>query len=150
MKVNVHNKQKDLVLKSPLIKKIVSAVIKHEGHTCDEVAIYFVDTKTICKLHEDFFDDPTATDCISFPLDDEDDDMPINYKILGEVFVCPETAINYVAKNGADPFHETILYVVHGLLHLMGYDDIDSKDRSLMRKAEKKHMTYLKEINLLL
>ena len=150
MKVNVYNKQKDLILKTPLVKKIVTAVIKLEDHDCDEVTIYFVDTKTICKLHADFFDDPSTTDCISFPLDDKDDDMPLVYKILGEVFVCPETAINYVAKNGGDPQHETILYVVHGLLHLMGYDDIDIKERSLMRKAEKKHMNHLKEINLLL
>ncbi len=110
-----------------------------EGQRCDEVGVYLVDTSTICDLHEQFFQDPSPTDTISLPMDDED----AAYRVLGEVFVCPETACKYVTENGGDPYIETTLYIVHSLLHLMGYDDIDDVDRAKMREAEARHMEHL-------
>ena len=78
-----------------------------------------------------------------FPLDDGDSEE--GYCILGDIFVCPKTAIDYAAKSGQDPYLEVrMLYIVHGLLHLMGYDDIESQDRKRMRAAEKRHMHHLK------
>lgn len=147
MIVNVFNSQKTLKIDPDAVVPLVQQVIKSEKQSCDEVSIYFVNTKKICKLHKDFFDDPSTTDCISFPLDD-DDDFP--YRILGEVFVCPETALKYAEDHEGDPFEETTLYIVHGLLHLMGYDDIDEKKRALMRLAEAKHMKKLKKLDLYL
>ena len=79
---------------------------------------------------------------------DDDDDSP--YSVLGEVFVCPATAIAYASENKLDPYEETTLYIVHGLLHLMGYDDIDDRDAVLMRQAERRHMQKLKDLTLLL
>lgn len=106
---------------------------------CNEIAVHFVSTKKISKLHVDFFDDPTTTDCISFPYDDEEEED----RFLGEIFVCPQTAIDYVEKNGGDVYEEVMLYVVHGILHLLGFDDIKEKDRKKMKKEELRTMQYL-------
>lgn len=146
MKVYVKNSQKDLPIPAILIKKIAKEVILFEGLSCDEVSIYFVTTPVITKMHDQYFNDPTTTDCISFPMDLEDLE---EYKILGEVFVCPATAIDYTKKNKGSPFEETVLYMVHALLHLMGYDDLDPKSKAIMRRAEKKHLTHLKKIGLM-
>lgn len=146
MKIFVLNKQKNLPIKAAAVKKIVSTVIAHEKQPCDEVSIHFVTTKKICTLHEQFFQDPSTTDCISFPMDDNATDF--GYKILGDIFVCPETAIHYAENNGGDAYHETTLYIIHGLLHLMGYDDLDPKKRARMRRAEKKHMEHLRKMNI--
>ena len=70
--------------------------------------------------------------------------------MLGEVFVCPATAIAYAAEHGNDPHQETSLYIVHGLLHLMGYDDLDDASILLMRQAEERHMNQLQTLGLLL
>ena len=105
----------------------------------NEVSVYFVTTEEMCCLHLDYFNDPTPTDCISFPLDDSQD-QDAGYHILGEVFVCPQTAIDYDAKAA---YSEATLYLVHGLLHLIGYDDLDAKSRRIMRAAEKKYMELL-------
>jgi len=148
VKINVFNKQKNLSISNAAVKKIVSAVLALEGHTCDEISVSFVTTRVISQMHADYFNDPTTTDCISFPMDDLE--SIIDYRILGEIFVCPQTAIDYAKKHQKDPLEECTLYVVHGLLHLMGYDDLQPKDRSLMRKAEKKHMLNLKNSHLLL
>lgn len=144
--IKVKNRQSSLKISPTKVKRIVSQVLAEEGQACDEVAIHFVDTAAIMQLHEDFFGDPSPTDCISFPLDSECDSIP--YQMLGEVFVCPETAIEYASKHQMDPYEETTLYIVHGLLHLMGYDDLQPEDRKAMRKAEARHMRNLRKRSL--
>lgn len=140
MLISVYNRQKDVKISKAKIKKIVAATIAFEGEHCDEVAVHFVTTDEICDLHKQFFNDPSPTDCISLPIDDASE---THYLVLGDVFVCPETAVRYAALNHCDLMNEITLYVVHGLLHLMGYDDIKVKDRRLMRAAEKRHMDHL-------
>lgn len=122
------------------IEKLVLDFLEFHGVSFDEVGIHFVDTPTICHLHEQFFDDPSPTDCISFPMDDPDDE---GYRVLGEVFVCPETADAYVQSNEGDTYQEITLYVIHGLLHLLGYDDFEEEDQALMRAEEAR---YLKQV----
>jgi probable rRNA maturation factor len=145
--INIFNDQNALILRSNSIEEIIIQILEKEGCVCDEVSIHLVSTETICDLHDRFFQDPSPTDCISFPLDEEDDPY---YRVLGEVFVCPETAINYSNEHGMDPYEETTLYLIHGILHLLGYDDIEDHDRLLMREAELKHLTHLKDKNLIL
>ncbi len=118
-----------------------------EGRQYDEVAIHLVDTLTICDLHAQYFNDPSTTDCISFPVDD---DSSMSYRAMGDVFICPETAIAYAQQHQLDVYRETTLYIVHGLLHLMGYDDIEKADEQMMRGAELRHMNALLEQGLVL
>jgi probable rRNA maturation factor len=145
VKITVYNKQKDLAISSHAVKNIVRAILALEKQACDEVAIHFVTTKAISLLHEEYFNDPSTTDCISFPMDEESE---MGYRVLGEVFVCPETAINYAQRHKSDAHDECMLYIVHGLLHLMGYDDLEPCLKASMRRAEKKHMVQLKKLNL--
>ncbi len=98
------------------------------------------------RLHGQYFNDRSLTDCISFPLDESESP----YRVLGDVFVCPQVAIAYAGRNGGDPYLETTLYLVHGLLHLMGYDDITEKDRKKMRAAEERHLSHLQKRRLTL
>lgn len=147
MDVHIFDQQKDLLISHAQVEDIVREVLKHEDIRCDEVSIQFVDTPKICELHHRYFDDPTTTDCISFPLDPPGTE---GFCVLGEVFVCPETAIDYAKTNKINPFHEVTLYVVHGLLHLIGYDDISEKDEPLMRKAENRHINNIKNKELTL
>jgi len=140
-KIHVHNSQKDLPISLKGVRALVKAVLEHFKAPHTEASIYFVTTKKICQLHEEFFDDPTTTDCISFPLDEEH---------LGEVFVCPKTAIDYATTKGIDPFDETALYVIHGLLHCLGYDDLEPKAKRTMRKKEKNCMALIKKLNIYL
>lgn len=147
MLVNIFNDQSDLPISSPLVETLVKEVLKKEKCLCDEVAIHFVDRKTISKLHEQYFDDPSPTDCISFPLDSNSEQ---GYQNLGDVFVCPNVALEYAKQHKKDPFTETTLYIIHGLLHLLGYDDLDDISEPVMREAEARHLEHLlkKELQL--
>jgi len=139
--VSISDEQSALPISSSSAETIVERVIKGEGQTCDEVSVFFVTTEEICRLHRYYFDDPSITDCISFPIDE---DPATGYRVLGDVFVCPQTAIDFARDHKGDPYEETTLYIVHGLLHLMGYDDIDDEDAAAMRQAEERHMKRLK------
>lgn len=141
MKVYTKNQQSDLPVSAKSIRLLVREVVAYEGRYYDEVTIHLVKTAKICALHNEFFNDPATTDCISFPMDDE---------LMGDVFVCPETAIQYSRQNVKDVYEELSLYIVHGLLHLMGYDDLNPKDKRRMRTAEKRHLKHLMSLNLIL
>ena len=52
------------------------------------------------------------------------------------------------SPHGVDPWDELTLYIIHGLLHLMGYDDLNPKDKRKMRRAEAKHMHKIKKLGI--
>lgn len=136
MQVHIFDEQSALTISKKHVEQVVLHVLLLEGINTDEVMVHFVDKKRISDLHDQFFDDPTPTDCISFPIDQH---------TLGEVFICTDVAIEYATAHKNNPEDEATLYLVHSLLHLMGYDDIDEKDRRIMRKKEKNCMQGLIE-----
>lgn len=145
MNVTVSNQQEDLALDANKVSPIVEALVRFEGIEADEISINFVGKEEICRLHKEYFGDPSFTDCISFPIDAEPNG---HYRLLGEVFVCPLAAIEYASRSKSDPYDETLLYLIHGFLHLAGYDDIEEEERLMMREAEKRHLENLKKLNL--
>ncbi|MCB1114273.1 MAG: rRNA maturation RNase YbeY [Chlamydiia bacterium] len=139
MKIHLVNQQKDLKLDRILWRKAIKEVAALQNETFEEVTLHFVTQDAICQLHDDYFNDPSPTDCISFPIDGPDEP----HRILGDVFICPKTAIDYTHKNGGDPEREALLYGIHGMLHLFGYDDMTPEERQKMRRYEKKHLKNL-------
>ena len=75
------------------------------------LAIHFVmvDRATMARVHGDFLGDSSETDVITFPY--------------GEILICPAVARDRAAEYGLEVEQEVLLYALHGLLHLTGYDD---------------------------
>jgi len=145
--IPIVSRQSDVPIDSSQLIALVQCILQEEKCRCDEVSLQFVATEEISQLHGDYFGDFTATDCISFPIDTQD--VP-GYRLLGELFICPAMALSYSQDHGVDPYEELSLYVVHGLLHLMGYDDQDEEERQLMRHAEGRIIALLRHKGLLL
>lgn len=134
MKITLFNTQELLDVSLSFVEELTKSIFKTlEVAPPDELILHLVDKKVIAQLHADFFNDPTPTDCISFPMDE---DRSSGYQLLGEIFVCPEVAIEYAQENQKNPYEELALYIVHGILHLLGYDDIEEADRLVMREKE--------------
>jgi len=142
--ISIQNNQKDLTFNEKAVSLLVKETIVLEGQNCDEVSINFVSEEEICRLHEIYFNDPSPTDCISFPIDDQNE----QYRLLGDVFVCPATAIKYADAHQLPAHDELALYIIHGLLHLMGYNDISDTDIKKMRAAEKRALDHLKALDI--
>lgn len=106
------------------------------------MALHFVGKRRIASLHHQLFHDPSPTDCISLSFD--------NPHFLGEVFVCPEVACDYVSRHGGSLAREITLYVVHGCLHLLGYDDQTPAQQTQMRAEEKRWIALLAKKKLML
>ena len=88
-------------------------------------AVFLVDDGGIGRMHAEFFGDPAATDVITFPLG--------NY---GEIVVSVETARRQAAEFGNSLDRELTLYIMHGLLHLHGYEDGNSAGRAEMETLQ--------------
>lgn len=142
MKIYIKNQQKDLNLsnRKPQLTHIIESVLDYENVRADELSLFFVSDRKMKEIHQEFFHDSSSTDCMSFPIDEPNSS---DYCLLGEIFVCPKTAILFSQKRNKNPYTETTLYIVHGLLHLLGYDDIEPKSRKVMRRKERECMKML-------
>jgi probable rRNA maturation factor len=136
-KIYIHNAQKDLKIPEEKIRDLVFLVLKGEKASCDEVYLSFVTKKTIASLHEQFFQDPSPTDCITLPIDPPGEKP---YCVLGDGFICPKIAIEYAKEHEISPEKELFLYVIHVILHMLGYLDSNEKDRKKMQKKEHKYL----------
>lgn len=80
------------------------------------------------RLHDRFLADPTPTDVITFPYDDDD--------LFGEIVVNLDMARAQAKTLGHAMSEEVALYVVHGALHLLGLEDATDEQKAEMRAAE--------------
>lgn len=139
------NDQNDLCIRQDDVLFLCQNILELLGKAQVELGVYLVNEERICQLHQEYFDDPSFTDCITFPIDRED---PKGY--LGEVFICPKAALIYTQENGGDPYIELSRYIIHTLLHLLGHDDQSAQERKKMRYLENKYLNLLKTKDLLL
>ncbi len=101
-----------------------------------ELSIVFLTDEAQTRLHGDFMADPTPTDVITF------EGAP-SAGLAGEICVSADTAASYASAHHRDFAEELTLYVVHGWLHLAGYDDLQSAKKRRMRTAEHRAMSLL-------
>jgi len=103
-----------------------------------ELSIVFMADAAITRLHADFLGDPTSTDVITFEGDPD-------FDFAGEICVCVDYALSQAPEYGHSFSEELTLYLVHGWLHLVGFNDIEARDAVRMREAEQLALRYLKE-----
>ena len=117
--VEVSNRQPQHVDEDALASLAAETLAK-EGRTEGELSLSFVSPQEIEDLHVRFMDEPGPTDVLSFPMDEDG--------LIGDVVVCPAEA----ARNNPDVAAELRLLVVHGVLHLLGYDHQEEDERRAM------------------
>ena len=96
-------------------------------------------------LNQDFLGHEGATDVITFDLRPESGTPAGAGDAIAEIYVCPEVAIAAAARLGLPASRELVLYIVHGMLHLAGYDDLHPDKKRFMRRAEARALKLLAE-----
>ncbi len=115
------------------LRSLARDTMRGEGIERAELSVSFVEQDEIAGLHERFMDEPGPTDVLSFPLDDVDEN---DVRLLGDVVVAPaEAALN----NPTEPEAELRLLLVHGILHLLGYDHEDDGARTRMWERQERY-----------
>jgi probable rRNA maturation factor len=120
------------------MREAVRAVLAGEDRTDYEISLAFVDNPTIHRLNQRYLQHDEPTDVLSFPLSE-----PNAARLAGELVIGVEVAAEQAAARGHDVQTELTLYVIHGLLHLCGYDDHDEDDRAAMRQRERHYLSQL-------
>jgi probable rRNA maturation factor len=102
-----------------------------------ELSLAFLTDAALARIHDDFLDDPSTTDVITF-------EGNAALQSAGEICVSADTAAAFAATHDRDFSEELTLYVVHGWLHLAGYDDLKPAKKRRMRAAESRAMDLLR------
>ena len=157
--VSIRNAHPRLRLDRRAVAKAIAVLDAHAkeflgGCPPGELSLAFLTDPALAKIHGDFMDDPTATDVITFEGD------PVA-GLAGETCVSADTAARYVGLLegprlcGPRPVRrralhaafsaELTLYLVHGWLHLAGYDDLQPAKKRRMRAAEARAMKLLRD-----
>ena len=134
IEIRIADEQEDLALDHDRLRQAISLILADAGVTSGEISIAIVDDPTIHDLNRRFLEHDSPTDVLSFPLARESD------RLDGEVVVSADTARRQAAGFGWKPEDELLLYVIHGTLHLVGYDDLDPAAQVEMRKCEQHYL----------
>lgn len=128
--VEVSDTQNHVRVDSDVLRELVESVLRAEGVDAATISVALVDDAAIHRVNRDYLAHDCPTDVVSFVLSDDDEPL------AGELVVSAETAARVAAELGAEPWNELALYVVHGLLHVCGYDDLDDDSAAVMRSGE--------------
>ncbi len=111
------------------------------------LSVVFVSDPEMARLHGEFLGDDRPTDVLSFllPGDDPAAPMPAD-AAFGEVIVSTETALREASRRNLPVAREVALYAIHGTLHLLGLDDLDSAARRVMKRRERHYVELYREL----
>lgn len=124
-----------------LAQRAVDAALARDGLDRRQLCVLLVDDAESARLHREHFDDPAPTDVMSFPDGAEDPESGLQR--LGDLAVGLDVARRLAAERGRPVAEELALYVLHGALHLLGFDDVDDADRAEMWRVQREIMAAL-------
>lgn len=133
--VDVSDRQDVLRVSPRWLERIVRAALRAEGVERAEIGVSLVDDRRSAAVHRRWLGVAGPTDVITFDL--SAGGGPRAAGVAGDLVVSAETARRMALAVGWTPHRELAYYVVHGLLHLAGYDDRSPADRRAMRSRER-------------
>lgn len=164
--IPIANEQRLLRVNGVRLAKLAEATLASERVRAADISVALVDDVRIHEINRDFLGHDYPTDVISFLLESAQPRRKARHKaplrksnsrasgprpqassptpsprgtgksLSGEIIISVETAVAMAADYGWRPSHEVSLYLVHGLLHLCGYDDLTPLEQQLMRRRE--------------
>lgn len=120
-----------------LLKHAVAEVLSSEGVTTAHITIVLCDDAMIRAINARFLQHDWPTDVISFPLRHQ--------PLEGEIYISVDTAQQQAADYGVGLANELVRLAVHGVLHLLGYDDDTDDGRAQMQTAQECYVARIME-----
>jgi probable rRNA maturation factor len=166
----IRNRQKVRRINRPLLRRVMLGALDDlaPGRGV-ELCVHLVSAQEITRLNEHFLQHTGPTDVITFSLSEAADAMdkftsahsPLtpalspsggkgeglaSLAIKGEIYICVEMAASQAKTFRANWQSEVARYAVHGLLHLLGYDDLEPAKRRVMKRAENRLIRSLRRV----
>ena len=137
--LEILDEQDELAIDLEKVRTLCEHILDDGKIKSGKINVVLVNSDTIHQFNKDFLQHDYPTDTISFPIEDRRHEGHLE----GEVLVCTE-----VAKRRADEFGWTaeeklLLYIVHGMLHLAGFDDVTPEQQTVMQEKEREYLAML-------
>lgn len=145
MKIQISNNQKKIKIDRRKIRSTIIRLLKYLDCSDKEISFSFVDDKTIQQLNKQYRYKDKPTDVLSFSLG-EGEFGNINPDVLGDIVISVETAAANASKNSVSLKEEIDFLIIHGLLHLLGYNHENTTKEETKKMQNKQNELF----NLLL
>jgi probable rRNA maturation factor len=133
--VVIADQQSRLAVDHQQLSEAVRSVLRNSELESASVSLAIVDDPTIHELNRRFLDHDWPTDVLSFVLDNKERHLE------GEIVISADTTAAAAEEAGWPVEAELLLYVIHGTLHLVGYDDKTPAEAQVMRAAESSYLS---------
>ena len=119
------------------LDSVIARTLTKENAAGSIFSIIFVDEAKIQEINKAYRNIDRVTDVISFALEDQKDDFQLEERVLGDIFICIPRMQEQAVSYGHSEKRELAFLVVHGLLHLLGYDHQTKIDEEKMFGLQK-------------
>ena len=123
----------DALPKDEDLNKWVNETLMFEKHGNAELTIRFVDEKESAELNEQYRDKTGSTNVLSFPFEAPPD---VELDLLGDLIICSDVVKKQASEQGKEELAHWAHMVVHGTLHLLGYDHLTDDEAIIMEMKE--------------
>jgi len=131
IQIDFRNEQHTLLVDEARLRAAIELVLRQANFVQAEISVAIVDDPSMHELNRRYLNHDEPTDVLSFVLEAG------SGALEGEIIVSADTAASTAVQFGWAAEDELLLYVIHGALHLVGYDDLDPAAKSEMRRQER-------------
>ncbi|HVW39114.1 MAG TPA: rRNA maturation RNase YbeY [Pirellulales bacterium] len=131
IQIDFRNEQHTLPVAEPRLREAIELVLRQANIAQAEISVAIVDDPSMHELNRRYLNHDEPTDVLSFVLEANEGALD------GEIIVSADTAASTAIRFGWAAEDELLLYVIHGALHLVGYDDLEPAAKSEMRRQER-------------
>ena len=131
-KIEIFNETKKDILELVDLRKVIDIAIKIQKLDNLEFNIIIVDNDYIHELNKNYRNIDRPTDVITFALEDYEDGIKLEHRMLGDIYISIDKAISQAEEYGHDLRREICFLAVHGFLHLLGYDHMEKEEEEIM------------------
>ena len=139
--IDVCNRQSLLPVDAERWRFIIGRILADQNVRTGELSVAVVDDEEMRELNRKFLGHDYPTDVLSFVLERDQDSLE------GEIVVSSHTAVRQAKEYGRTSTDELLLYLIHGALHLVGFDDKTESARNVMRQQEGHYVKIVTEFD---
>ena len=153
MNIFIASRQRIRKVNRRLLKQIIAALLEELKIGKGHLDIHLVAAPEMTRLNEKFLKHAGPTDVITFnyadngragsPLPADGAQGVARPTLHGEIFICLDEAVRQARKFGTTWQSEVVRYTIHGVLHLLGFDDANAGARRKMKRAENRRLRVL-------
>ena len=136
--INIRQRVRPLDRK--FLKRLAEEIIDELSIAKSELGLHFVSADEMARIHKQYMNIEGSTDVITFDHGSRPPDS-----IHGEIFISIDDAIAQSREYNTTWQSELTRYIIHGVLHLLAYDDLDSQSRAKMKREENRLLRHLEK-----